>query len=283
MPEKIYPIKYTAPKIKFLTLWKEHKTTFETLTKKKKPSEKGFFGLYRKSAGIEPAFKLLDKVLAEIPEPIPTNLIWETCTNVHQAIFQISANAHRQQEWVSNFNKAVDSFTKNCDAYQKLLDKSADDDEYKLFKKNVDDLKKALKILVRKATLCSLSASEYQRHLSAICNKFDGSNKHIKAISLELRALNLALKEYGVKPLDEKSPTLKKDIAAAISLFTKAAKAAQAKKTVASKDSDLKLAEAKKKADALNESISEGTRFLGSTALRINESFVEMKDGFDKE
>jgi rubrerythrin len=284
MPEQIFPIKYTAPKIKFLTLWKKHKDTFETKTKKKKPSEKGFFGLYRKSAGIEPAFKLLDKVLAEIPEPIPTNIITATCTNPHQIIFQISHNAHRQQEWVSNFNKAVESFTKNCDAYEKLLDKSADDDEYKLFTTNVRDLKAALKMLVRKATLCSLSASRYHKHLTAICDKVDPSNKHITTISLEVKALNLALKDYGVKPpLNEKSPTLKKDIAAAISSITKAAKAAQAKKTVASKGSDLKLAEAKKKADALNESISEGTRFLEGTALRINESFVELTDSLNAE
>jgi len=282
MPEKMFALKYTAPKIKFLNLWKEHKKTFETNTKKKKPSEKGFFGLYRKSAGIEPAFKLLDKVLAEIPEPIPTKVLWLSCTNVHQAIFQISANANRQQEWVSNFNKAVASFTKNCDTYKQLLDKSADDDEYKTFKKDVSDLKDALKILVKKATLYSLNASKYHKTLAGICNIVDEKNEHITAIGAEVKALNVVLKDCGVKPLlKETSDTLTQDIDTALSSLKKAA---EAKKTAASKSSDLKkLAEAKKKADALRESISEGTRFLDGNAFRINESFSGMIGSFDGE
>jgi len=282
MPEKMFALKYTAPKIKFLNLWKEHKKTFETNTKKKKPSEKGFFGLYRKSAGIEPAFKLLDKVLAEIPEPIPTKVLWLTCTNVHQAIFQISANANRQQEWVSNFNKAVASFTKNCDTYKQLLDKSADDDEYKTFKKDVSDLKDALKILVKKATLCSLNASKYHKILAGICNIVDEKNEHITAIGAEVKALNVVLKACGVKPLlKETSKTLTEDIATAYSSIKKAA---EAKKTGASQSSDPKtFADAKKKIDALKKSISEGTRFLEGTALRINESFVELTDRLNAE
>ena len=280
MPKELPPV-YTAPKTKFLTLWKEHKKTFETDTNKKKPSEKGFFGLYRKSAGIEPAFKLLDKVLADVPMPIPNAYLLKACGgSFHQFTFQISARANRQQKWVDNFNKAFDSFTKNCADYEKLLDKSADDDEYKTFKTNVNVLKAALRMLVKKATLCSAAAANLHNIVAKECDRVDTSNTHITAIAVEVKALNVMLKDFGVKPLlDETSATLEKDIVKA-NLSMK--KAAEAKKDAAQKSSaQKKLADAKKKAGKVNDAIEVGTRFYGESNLRINESFTEFMGKID--
>lgn len=280
--EKPIAIKYTAPKTKFLKLWQDHKKLFEKNTNKKKPSEKGFFGLYRKSAGIEPAFKLLDKVLADVPMPLPDEVLIKLYPHPLQYGFQVNANAERQLEWVTNFNKAFASFTKNCEAYESLLDKSTDDDEYKLFAKDVRELKSALKVLVKKATVCSHVASAHHKLLTKACNTLDGSNKHITTISVEAKAFNVMLKEYGIKPLiDEKSATLKKDIAAALMAIKRVS---EDKKAAVSKKSDpKKLADTRKKAERLIDSIEEASRFLEGTALRVNESFSEMMEGFDAE
>jgi len=271
---------YTAPKFKFLKTWQDHKKLFEKNTSKKKPSEKGFLGLYRKSAGIEPAFELLDKVLAEIPIPIPEKWVYRRDAHILAISSEIQSNTDKQLKWVNNFNKAFTSFTKNCEAYEKLLDKSADDDEYKLFAQDVKDLKKALKGLAKAATVYSQLASSHHKQLTTCANKIDKSKNHFTTISVEVKALNVILKAFRLKPLvDEESATLKKDIAAAVGSIKKAA---EAKKAGASKSSDLKMrADAEKKVVALTETIDEATRFLGDAAVRINESFSGMIGGFD--
>jgi len=283
--EKPIATKCTAPKIKFLKLWQDHKKLFEKNTNKKKPSEKGFFGLYRKSAGIEPAFKLLDKVLADVPMPISDQTIFRNFSSPYQIAFQMKWNADRQLEWVSNFDKAVTSFTKNCDAYQKLLDKSTNDDEYKLFADDVRELKKALKVLVRKATACSAMALTHHKTLTDACNLLDGTNKHVTAIAAEVKVFNVMLKAHGIKPLlDEKSATLKKDIAAALESLNRAYDDNKANKAAASRIRDPKnLRDTKKSAERLIDAVHEASRSLEEPARQISESFSNMMETFDAE
>jgi hypothetical protein len=278
--EKPIPVTYTAPKFKFLKTWQEHKKEFEKNTNKKKPSEKGFFGLYRKSAGIEPAFKLLDKVLAEVPAPIPDNALLKLYPHPLQYSIQLEENANRQLAWVKSFDKAFNSFTTNCAAYEKLLDKSTDDDEYKLFAKDVKILKAALKTLVKKATVCSYVASAYHKLLTKICNTIDGSNRHFTTISVEVQAFNTMLKEYGIKPLiDENSATLKKDLTTALASIKRASDSKKA--GAAPSSTRTKPAVVAKKVTDIEESIEQASRFLEGMAVRVNESFSAMMDGFD--